>query len=72
MVGIKDFGAFVEIIPGVFGGKGKEGMVHISELDKSRVAQVTDICHEGDMLTVKVIAIDSQGKIKLSRKATLK
>lgn len=72
VVGIKDFGAFVEIIPGVFGGKGKEGMVHISELDKSRVAQVTDICHEGDMLTVKVIAIDSQGKIKLSRKATLK
>ena len=71
VVGIKDFGAFVEIIPGVFGGKGKEGMVHISELDKTRVAQVTDICHEGDMLTVKVIAIDSQGKIKLSRKATL-
>lgn len=72
VVGIKDFGAFVEIIPGVFGGKGKEGMVHISELDKSRVNQVTDICHEGDMLTVKVIAIDAQGKIKLSRRATLK
>ncbi len=72
VVGVKDFGAFVEIIPGVFGGKGKEGMVHISELDKSRVNQVTDICHEGDMLTVKVIAIDSQGKIKLSRRATLK
>jgi polyribonucleotide nucleotidyltransferase len=46
-------------------------MVHISELDKSRVGKVEDICHEGDMLTVKVISIDQQGKIKLSRKATL-
>lgn len=71
VTGVKEFGAFVEIIPGVFGGKGKEGMVHISELDKSRVGKVEDICHEGDMLTVKVISIDQQGKIKLSRKATL-
>ncbi|MBQ2888721.1 MAG: polyribonucleotide nucleotidyltransferase [Firmicutes bacterium] len=71
VVGIKEFGAFVEILPGVFGGKGKEGMVHISELDKSRVGKVEDICNEGDMLTVKVIGIDQQGKIKLSRKATL-
>ena len=71
VVGVKDFGAFVEIIPGVFGGKGKEGMVHISELDKKRVAQVTDICKEGDTITVKVIGIDPQGKIKLSRKALL-
>ncbi len=71
VVGVKDFGAFVEIIPGVFGGKGKEGMVHISELDKKRVAQVTDICKEGDTITVKVINIDPQGKIKLSRKALL-
>ncbi len=71
VTGVKEFGAFVEIIPGVFGGKGKEGMVHISELDKSRVGKVEDICHEGDMLTVKVISIDQQGKIKLSRKAIL-
>jgi polyribonucleotide nucleotidyltransferase len=71
VTGVKEFGAFVEIIPGVFGNKGKEGMVHISELDKTRVGKVEDICHEGDMLTVKVIAIDQQGKIKLSRKATL-
>lgn len=71
VVGVKEFGAFVEILPGVFGGKGKEGMVHISELDKSRVGKVEDICSEGDMLTVKVIGIDQQGKIKLSRKATL-
>ncbi len=71
VVGVKEFGAFVEILPGVFGGKGKEGMVHISELDKTRVAKVEDICKEGDMITVKVINIDSQGKIKLSRKATL-
>lgn len=71
VTGVKEFGAFVEIIPGVFGGKGKEGMVHISELDKTRVAKVEDICNEGDMLTVKVINIDAAGKIKLSRKATL-
>lgn len=71
VTGVKEFGAFVEIIPGVFGGKGKEGMVHISELDKSRVAKVEDICNEGDVITVKVINIDAAGKIKLSRKAIL-
>lgn len=71
VTGVKEFGAFVEIIPGVFGGKGKEGMVHISELDKSRVARVEDVCNEGDVITVKVINIDAAGKIKLSRKAIL-
>ena len=69
VVKIMDFGAFVEIIPGVFGMSGKEGMVHISQLDFKRVEKVTDICQEGDMMRVKVIAIDHQsGKIKLSRK----
>lgn len=71
VTGVKEFGAFVEIIPGVFGGKGKEGMVHISELDKTRVNKVEDICREGDEITVKVINIDPTGKVKLSRKAIL-
>lgn len=73
VVKVMDFGAFVEIIPGVFGGKGKEGMVHISQLENHRVAQVTDVCKEGDEITVKVINIDPvSGKIKLSRKECLK
>jgi len=59
------FGAFVEIIPG------QEGLVHISELDSKRVQNVEDIVKMGDEILVKVIGIDSDGKIKLSRKACL-
>ncbi len=67
VTGIKDFGAFVEIIPGI------EGLLHISEMADYRVRTVTDICNEGDNVTVKVIDIDpSSGKIRLSRKAALK
>ncbi|HBH29647.1 MAG: polyribonucleotide nucleotidyltransferase [Desulfofustis sp. PB-SRB1] len=62
---IKDFGAFVEIMPGT------DGLVHISELDKSRVGKVTDIVQEGDEIEVKVLEIDSRGRIRLSRKALL-
>ena len=62
---ITDFGAFVEILPK------KDGLVHISELDNRRVASVGDVCREGDMLKVKVIAIDDQGKVRLSRKQAL-
>jgi polyribonucleotide nucleotidyltransferase len=62
---VKDFGAFVEIMPGT------DGLVHISELDKSRVNKVTDIVKEGDELEVKVLEIDSRGRIRLSRKALL-
>lgn len=68
VVKIMEFGAFVEIIPGVFGSPGKDGMVHISQLDNKRVAKVTDVVQEGDLIWVEVIDIDSQGKIKLSRK----
>ena len=63
---IKDFGAFVEILPGT------DGLVHISELDTSRVNKVTDIVNEGDELEVKVLEIDGRGRIRLSRKALLK
>ncbi len=62
---IKDFGAFVEILPGT------DGLVHISELADKRVNKVTDILKEGDEVRVKVLEIDSRGKIRLSRKAVL-
>ena len=62
---VMDFGAFVEIFPGT------DGLVHISELDKERVKNVTDILNEGDKVLVKCIGIDKQGKIKLSRKEAL-
>lgn len=56
------FGAFVEIAPG------KEGLVHISKLDEKRVEKVEDVVSEGDEIVVKVIEIDGQGRINLSRK----
>ncbi len=62
---IESFGAFVEILPG------KDGLVHISELDRGRVEKVEDVVREGDMLTVKVVDIDGDGKVRLSRKAIL-
>ncbi|MCL2677851.1 MAG: polyribonucleotide nucleotidyltransferase [Clostridiales bacterium] len=73
VIKVMDFGAFVEIIPGVLGIDGKEGMVHISELANHRVAQVKDICKEGDAILVKVINIDqATGKVKLSRRAAMR
>jgi polyribonucleotide nucleotidyltransferase len=65
VITVKDFGAFVEIIPGC------EGLLHISEMADYRVRDVKDICNEGDFVTVKVIDIDRSGKIRLSRKAAL-
>jgi polyribonucleotide nucleotidyltransferase len=62
---ITDFGAFVEIFPGT------DGLVHISQLDSKRVAKVRDVLSEGDKVTVKVLEIDRDGKIRLSRKAVL-
>ncbi|MFB3924672.1 MAG: polyribonucleotide nucleotidyltransferase [Syntrophales bacterium] len=62
---VVDFGAFVEILPGT------EGLVHISQLAKERVHKVTDILNEGDKVLVKVLEIDKQGKIRLSRKDAL-
>ena len=62
---IVDFGAFVEILPGT------EGLLHISQLAKERVNKVTDILKEGDEVKVKVLEVDKQGKIRLSRKEAL-
>jgi polyribonucleotide nucleotidyltransferase len=65
VVSVKDFGAFVEIIPGV------EGLCHISELSEGYVKTVEDVCKTGDLIPVKLISIDDQGRLKLSRKAAL-
>ncbi|MBI4043054.1 MAG: polyribonucleotide nucleotidyltransferase [Deltaproteobacteria bacterium] len=62
---IVDFGAFVEILPNV------DGLVHISELSHHRVRYVTDILKEGDSVQVKVVAIDEEGRVKLSRKTLI-
>ncbi len=62
---VTDFGAFVEILPGT------DGLVHISELDVGRVEKVTDICNVGDRMDVKVVNIDPDGKVRLSRRALL-
>ena len=63
--GVKDFGAFVECLPG------KEGLVHISELADFRVNKTEDVCKLGDELVVKCIGIDDKGRVKLSRRAAL-
>jgi polyribonucleotide nucleotidyltransferase len=65
VVRIMNFGAFVEIAPG------KDGLVHISKLDKSRVENVEDVVSIGDEIVVKVMEIDKQGRISLSRKDAL-
>ncbi|TET93810.1 MAG: polyribonucleotide nucleotidyltransferase [Candidatus Zixiibacteriota bacterium] len=62
---VTGFGAFVEILPGT------DGLLHISELDNQRVNRVEDIVNLGDRVTVKVISIDQDGKIRLSRRALL-
>ena len=56
-----NFGAFVEVAPG------KEGMVHISKLDKKRVEKVEDVVAIGDPIKVKVIEIDDQGRVNMMR-----
>jgi len=60
---VKDFGAFVELVPG------QDGLCHISELSDGYVKSVSDICKVGDSMRVKVILIDDQGRVKLSRRA---
>lgn len=60
---IMDFGAFVTVLPG------KDGLVHISQISEERVEKVTDKLSEGDMVTVKVLELDRQGRVRLSMKA---
>ncbi|MCE5328410.1 MAG: polyribonucleotide nucleotidyltransferase [Planctomycetaceae bacterium] len=66
VVTIRDFGAFIEILPG------QDGLCHVSELDDKYVKKVDEVCKVGDVLQVKVIGIDDQGRVKLSRKAAMK
>jgi polyribonucleotide nucleotidyltransferase len=63
---IKEFGAFVEIMPGT------EGLLHISQIAESRIRAVGDVLSEGDQVAVKVLEIDGNGKIRLSRKGALR
>ncbi|NLB17470.1 MAG: polyribonucleotide nucleotidyltransferase [Syntrophomonadaceae bacterium] len=72
VVRVMEFGAFVEIIPGVLGLSGKDGMVHISQLAETRTAKVKDVVDVGDEIVVKVTEIDSQGRVNLSRKEAMR
>lgn len=65
VVSVKDFGCFVEISPGV------EGLCHVSELSAGYIKHVEEVCKVGDIIPVKLILIDDQGRLKLSRKAAL-
>jgi polyribonucleotide nucleotidyltransferase len=66
VVRVVNFGAFVEILPGV------EGLLHISEIEDRRIGEVRDVLDEGDETSVKVIDIDAQGRVRLSRRAVLR
>ena len=65
VVSVKEFGVFVEIVPGV------EGLCHVSELSGNYVKRVEDVCKMGDVIPVKLLSIDEQGRYKLSRRAAL-
>jgi polyribonucleotide nucleotidyltransferase len=65
VTGVKEFGAFVEILPS------KEGLVHISEMADRRIGSVDEICKVGDMMWVKCLNVEDNGRIRLSRKAAL-
>jgi polyribonucleotide nucleotidyltransferase len=66
VVRVVNFGAFVEILPGV------EGLLHISEIADHRIPEVRDVLDEGDETVVKVIDIDAQGRVRLSRRAAMR
>ena len=63
VVSVLDFGAFVQILPG------KDGLVHVSEMSEERVKSPSDVVKEGDLVTVKLVAIDDRGRLQLSMKA---
>ncbi len=63
VVNVMDFGAFVQIMPG------KDGLVHVSEMSEERVNRPSDVVKEGDLVTVKLVAVDEKGRLNLSMKA---
>ncbi len=69
---VTDFGCFVEVIPGAMGLQGKEGLVHISQLDFQRVEKTEDVVKEGETIMVKAIGYDPQGRLKLSKKEAMR
>lgn len=66
VTGIKEFGCFVEILPG------KDGLCHISELSDRRIGCVEDVCKVGDKMRVKCIGVDDRGRVKLSRREAMR
>jgi polyribonucleotide nucleotidyltransferase len=66
VTGVKDFGAFVEILPG------RDGLCHISELANTRIGSVSEICKVGDRMWVKCIGVDDRGRVKLSRREAMR
>lgn len=66
VTGVKEFGAFVEILPGI------DGLCHISELSDKRIPTVDTVCKVGDKMWVKCIAVDERGRIKLSRREAMR
>jgi len=66
VTGIKEFGAFVQILPGI------DGLCHISELSDKRVPNVEAVCKVGDKMLVKCLSVDDRGRIKLSRREAMK
>jgi polyribonucleotide nucleotidyltransferase len=65
VVSTKEFGAFVEIYPG------REGLVHISELQEGRTRRTEDVCRVGDPIRVKFLGADEKGRVRFSRKAVI-
>jgi polyribonucleotide nucleotidyltransferase len=63
---ITDFGAFVEVIPNT------DGLLHVSQIAETRIRAVSDVLTEGDIVAVKVIEVDGNGKMRLSRKMALR
>lgn len=66
VTGVKDFGAFVEILPG------RDGLCHISELANTRIGSVSEICKVGDRMWVKCVGVDDRGRVKLSRREAMR
>jgi polyribonucleotide nucleotidyltransferase len=66
VTGIKEFGCFVEILPG------RDGLCHISELAEQRIRSVEDVCKLGDKMWVKCIGVDDRGRVKLSRREAMR
>jgi polyribonucleotide nucleotidyltransferase len=66
IVSITAFGAFMEVLPG------KDGLIHVSELQEARTEKVEDVVKKGDLVTAKCLGVDEKGRVKMSRRAWLR